>query len=628
LAANRRRFLHSLCRSALVLPLEYLLSHALPKSFSLFNQGQAPTESPAAKIPATDLGVSFVNVARESGLTAKTIFGGEHKNKYLLETTGCGVAFYDYDNDGWLDIFLVNGWRLEGFPTGQEPTSRLFKNNRDGTFTDVTVKAGLVHSGWGQAVCVGDYDNDGNDDLFVTYFGKNVLYHNNGDGTFTDVSAKAGVTSDGKRWNTGCTFFDYDRDGRLDLFVANYIDMDLHTAPVPESGPCLYKGVMVACGPPGLMGGKNILYHNNGDGTFSDVSEKAGVFSAQGTYGLGVLAADIDNDGWPDLYVADDSTASVLYQNKKNGTFVDIATEAGCALSADGKPQAGMGIATADYDLDGNLDLLKTNFAGDTPTLYHNLGGATFEDTTYQAGLGKHTQFLGWGCGFFDMDNDGWPDILICNGHVYPEVEQLKTEAGYAQRKLLYKNLRNGTFQDVSFDGGPGISAPSASRGCAFGDFDNDGDLDIVVNTVNDFPQLLRCDSKNGNNWIKFKLIGTKSNRSGIGARLKCVSSAPGEKTPHQQIDEVRSSSGYFSQSDLRVHFGLGKAEKVDLLEVRWPSGTVQTLKDLRANQLFHIKEGEGVVKTQQFGRTKSVALVERVCASSNRDAPAGSTNE
>src|SRR5438876_1092933 len=314
-----------------------------------------------------DLGLTFLNVAREAGLNAKTIFGGEHKNKYLLETTGCGVAFYDYDNDGWLDIFIVNGTRLEGFPARQEPTNHLFTNNRDGTFTDVTAKAGLLHSGWGQGVCVGDYDNDGFDDLFVTYFGKNVLYHNNGDGTFNDVSAKAGVAGNGKRWNTGCSFVDYDRDGRLDLFVANYIDLDLATAPVPESGPCLYKGVMVACGPPGLPGGKNILYHNN--------------------------------------------------------------------------------------------------------------GGANFEDATYPAGLGAHTHYLGCGGGFFDMDNDGWPDILICNGHVYPEVEQLKTEAGYPQQKLLYKNLRNGRFADVSSQAGTGITVPVASRGCAFGDFDNDGDL-------------------------------------------------------------------------------------------------------------------------------------------------------
>ena len=585
-----------------MLSLESVLAMARPRWLRAAPQQKAA----APKEASGDLGVSFINVARESGLNAKTIFGGEHKNKYLLETTGCGVAFYDYDNDGWLDIFLVNGMRLEGFPAGSEPTSHLFRNNRDGTFTDVTVKAGVAHSGWGQGVCVGDYDNDGWDDLFVTYFGKNVLYHNNGDGTFTDVSQKAGVAGNGKRWNTGCAFVDYDRDGRLDLFVANYIEMNLATAPVPESGPCLYKSVMVACGPPGLQGGKNILYHNNGDGTFTDVSEASGILKANGTYGLGVLTADLDNDGWPDIYVANDSTASALYQNKKNGKFEDIAIEAGCALSPDGKPQAGMGISAADYDLDGNLDLVKTNFAGDTPSLYHNQGGANFEDATFTAGLGAHTQYLGWGCGFFDFDNDGWADILICNGHVYPEVEQLKTEAGYAQRKLLYRNLHNGHFADVSFQVGPGISEPSTSRGAAFGDFDNDGDVDVVVNTVNDYPQLLRCDSKLENNWIKVRTIGTKSNRSGIGARLICVTHPPGETKAHQQIDEVRSGGGYFSQNDLRVHFGLGKAEKVDLLEIRWPSGQVDTLKDVKVNQVIYVKEGEGISRTMQFAKKKA----------------------
>jgi hypothetical protein len=594
--------LKSLSRSALVLQLESVLALARPRGSWPNSQSDQEADPPRNSGPQSpDPGVNFLNVARESGLNVKTIFGGEQKNKYLLETTGCGVAFYDYDNDGWLDIFLVNGSRLEGFPPGAEPTSHLFQNNRDGTFTDVTAKAGVAHSGWGQGVCIGDYNNDGWEDLFVTYYGKNVLYHNNGDGTFTDVTQKAGVAGKGTRWNTGCAFVDYDRDGHLDLFVANYIDMDLATAPAPESGPCLYKGVLVACGPPGLQAGKNILYHNNRDGTFADVSEAAGIFRANGTYGLGVLTADFDNDGWPDIYVANDSTASTLYQNKKNGKFEDVAIEAGCALSPDGKPQAGMGLAAADYDLDGNLDIVKTNFAGDTPSLYHNLGGGNFEDATFTAGLGAHTQLLGWGCGFFDFDNDGWPDILICNGHVYPEVQQLKTEAGYAQRKLLYRNLRNGHFADMSLQVGPGMSDPAACRGCAFGDFDNDGDIDVVVNTVNDFPQLLRCDSKLANNWIKVRTIGTKSNRSGIGARIACVTRVPGESKPHRQIDEVRSGGSYISQNDLRIHFGLGKAEQVDRLEIRWPSGQVDSINDVKANQLLFVKEGEGVIRTMKF---------------------------
>ena len=597
---SRREVLKSLSRSALVLSFDSVLSLVRPRWARALPIQQKPDQKDVA-LPTPDLGVTFLNVAHESGLNVKTIFGGEHKNKYLLETTGCGIAFYDYDNDGWLDIFIVNGSRLEGFPAGTEPISHLFKNNRDGTFTDVTAKAGLAHSGWGQGVCVGDYDNDGWDDLFITYYGKNVLYHNNGDGTFTDVSQKAGVAGKVTRWNTGCAFVDYDRDGRLDLFVANYIDMDLATAPVPESGPCLYKGVMVACGPPGLQGGKNILYHNNGDGTFTDVSEAAGILRAKGTYGLGVLTFDFDNDGWPDIYVANDSTSSALYHNKKNGTFEDVAVEAGCALSPDGKPQAGMGISAADYDLDGNLDLIKTNFAGDTPSLYHNLGGGAFEDATFAAGLGAHTQFLGWGCGFFDFDNDGWPDILICNGHVYPEVEQLKTEAGYPQRKLLYHNQHNGHFADVSLQAGTGISEPVAARGCAFGDFDNDGNIDVVVNTVNSYPQLLRCASTLGNNWITIRTIGTKSNRSGIGARLICTTHPAGEAKPHQQIDEVRSGGSYISQNDLRIHFGIGKAEKVDVLEIRWPSGQVDTVKDVKANRLIYVKEGEGIIRTMQF---------------------------
>ncbi|MDX2153646.1 MAG: CRTAC1 family protein [Bryobacteraceae bacterium] len=564
---TRRGFVRSLCRTAAVFGFESLIAGA-------------------------PLGVRFVDVAREAGLNAKTIFGGEKTNRYLLETTGCGVAFFDYDDDGWLDIFLVNGTRFEAnWPAGQAPVSRLYRNNRDGTFTDVTRGSGLEKTGWGQGCCAGDFDNDGRDDLFVTYWGDCSLYRNLGGGKFEDVAAKAGVTTRGSftRWNTGCAFVDYDKDGWLDLFVANYIDFDPKTAPLPESGPCLHKGIMVACGPPGLKGGKNILFKNNGDGTFRDVSEKAGILDTPGTYSLGVLVADFDNDGWPDIYVANDSTSSALYQNQKNGTFKEIAIEAGVAYSADGKPQAGMGVSAADFDLDGLLDIVKTNFAGDTSSLYRNLGDRFFEDQTMQAGLGKNTRFLGWGAGFVDVDNDGWPDILLTNGHVYPEVgDDGGGDSGYRQRKVLYRNVRGGRFEDVSMEGGPGILQKAAGRGCAFGDFDNDGDVDVVVNCVNDVPQLLRCDSTLKHNWVKVRTRGVKSNRTGIGARVICTSGK------HRQIDEVRSGGSYSSQNDLRLHFGLGTAEQVDI-EVRWPSGVVDKFTGLPVNRVHTVVEGKGL---------------------------------
>lgn len=553
----------------------------------------------SASEPANgELGVSFINVARQAGLTNKTIYGDERKNKYLLETTGCGAAFIDYDNDGWQDVFLVNGTRLTGLPQDQTPTNHLYRNNRDGTFTDVTQKAGLIRTGWGQGVCAGDFDNDGYDDLFVSYFGKNALYRNNGNGTFTDVAERAAVANNRTRWGSGCAFFDYDRDGNLDLFVASYIDLDLKTAPLPETGPCLYKGLTVACGPPGLTGGVNTLYRNNGNGTFADVSEKSGIRKTNGTYGLGVLVGDFDNDGWPDVYVANDSAPAALYHNNKNGTFTDTGIEAGCAFSMDGKPQAGMGVTAGDYDRDGWLDIFKTNFSGDTSSLYHNTGKAVFDDATFPAGMGITTRWLGWGCGFVDVDNNGWLDTFLVNGHVYPEVEKLTTEAGYAQRKVLYRNLQNGRFEDVSDRVGGSVIEPSSSRGCAFGDFDNDGDTDILINTVNALPELLRCDSANQNNWITIKAVGAKSNRSAIGARIKCVTE------DGNQIDEVRSGGSYYSQNDLRVHFGLGKSQKVKSLEIRWPSGQVDTLADVAAGQFITIKEGSGIMRMPPAGKT------------------------
>ncbi len=573
-----------------------VLATAFICALTCYAVGQQDAQPEAVnKSDGDKYGVSFVNIARSAGLTHKTIYGDERKNKYLLETTGCGVAWFDYDNDGWLDLFFVNGARLSGLPKGQEPTTRLYRNNRNGTFADVTKQAGLARSGWGQGVCIGDYDNDGFDDLFISYYGKNALYKNNGNGTFADVSEKAGVAGTKTRWGAGGAFVDYDKDGDLDLFVANYIDLDLKTAPTPETGPCLYKGTMVACGPPGLEGGKNILYRNNGDGRLTDVSDKSGVTKAFGTYGLGVVVADFDNDGWPDIYVANDSSPSALYHNNKDGTYTDIGVEVGAAYSSDGKPQAGMGVGVGDYDGDGLLDIFKTNFSGDTSTLYRNLGLKsgllTFDDVTFTSGIGVNTRWLGWGCGFVDFDNDGWLDIFLVNGHVYPEVERLETEAGYPQRKVLYRNLRNGNFKDITEQIGGPLIEPTASRGCAFGDFDNDGDIDVVINPVNDFPVLLRADSTTSNSWISIKAIGAKSNRTGVGARIKIVAE---NKT---QIDEVRSGGSYYSQNDLRVHFGLGKATKVKTIEVRWPSGVVDTLSDVAVNRVIYIKEGMGQVK-------------------------------
>jgi enediyne biosynthesis protein E4 len=616
LPLSRRRFLRSLSRSALILPLEDVLSLARP----LFPQSSQQTTSgsmrqsyeaqprPAPKlaptpVSGTPLGVRFVDVADKAGLNIETIFGGEHHNKYLLETTGCGAAFFDYDHDDWLDIFLVNGWRLEGFPKGQEPVCHLFKNNRDGTFTDVTRKAGLAHSGWGQACCVGDYNNDGWNDLFVTYYGQNALFRNNGDGTFTDVTKEAGLMQDRLRWNSGCTFVDFDKDGHLDLFVGNYIDLDLKTTPLPEDAHCTYKGIVVACGPPGLQGGKNILYRNRGDGTFQDVSQKSGMFTALGTYALGCAAADLDGDGWPDIYVANDSTAATFYVNQKDGTFKDQAVEAGVAYSPDGKPQAGMGVSIGDYNRDGLPDIVKTNFAGDTDSLYMNLGGGMFDDRTYQAGLGVNTRLLGWGVSFLDIDNDGWLDVLVANGHVYPEVDGTKVDAAYAERKYLYRNLRNGQFEDMSLQGGSGITTAARARGFAVGDYDNDGDLDVVVNCINAVPQLLRCDSALQRNWMKIRLVGARSNRTGIGASIKVVAQtgtlSPNAKPgmPLTQIEEVRSSNGYYSASDLRIHFGLGEARKADLVEIRWPSGMIDTFKDLDACKLYVIQEGGKILK-------------------------------
>ena len=548
--------------------------------------GSAATLIPASQAPA--LGFSFTNVARETGLTASTVYGGRDVNTYLLETTGTGVAVIDYDNDGWMDVYLVNGSVLDGFPAGKEPTNHLYRNRGNGTFEDVTARTGVGASGWGQAACVGDYDNDGRDDLFVTYWGQNRLYRNKADGTFEDVTRAAGLTSDKVRWGSGCAFLDYDRDGRLDLFAANYIDFDRASTPLPSSGLCRYKGLAVACGPPGLQGGKNVLYRNRGDGTFADVSEPSGITRASGTYGLGVATLDFDNDGWIDLYVANDSNPSALYRNNHNGTFTDIATTAGCAYSQDGKPQAGMGLAVGDYDRNGSMDIFKTNFAGDTSTMYANTGKGTCEDRTFAGGFGLNTRWLGWGVGFLDLDSDGWLDLFLVNGHVYPEVRQLKTEAGYEQRKVVYRNLGTGKFVDVTEQLGAPVTTPKAGRGAAFADFDNDGDVDVIVNNLHDTPDYFRLDQSGERQWITLKLVGTRSNRSAIGATVRVVT-ADGE-----QRQEVRGGGSYYSQNDLRLHFGLGQNRAIDRVIVRWPDGVEETFTNLAINRAHTLTQGKG----------------------------------
>ena len=533
-------------------------------------------------------GFSFTNVAREAGLNHVTVFGGESSNKYLLETTGTGVAFIDIDNDGWLDLFFVNGTTLEGFPAVKAPTNHLYRNKGDGVFEDVTARAGLAASGWGQGACVGDYDGDGYDDLFVTYFGQNRLYHNRGDGAFEDVTRAAGLLTTRTRWGTGCAFLDYDRDGRLDLFVANYIDLDLATAPTPGSGLCRYKGIQVACGPPGLTGGRNALYHNGGNGTFEDVSDKTGITRASGTYGLGVSTLDFDNDGWVDLYVANDSNPSALYRNNHDGTFTDIGVASGCAYSQDGKPQAGMGVGIGDYDRNGTMDVFKTNFAGDTATLYSNSGDGFCQDRTFAAGIGINTRWLGWGTGFVDLDNDGWLDLFLTNGHVYPEVAQLKTEAAYKQRKVVYRNLGNGRFADVTERLGPPAATPKAGRGTAFGDVDNDGQIDIAIANVNDVPDLFRLKTDPSHHWVMLKLVGVQSNRDAIGARVRATAGGV------PQWEEVRGGGSYLSQNDFRVHFGLDTATRVDRIEVRWPNGLEESWDGFDADRFHTLEEGSG----------------------------------
>jgi enediyne biosynthesis protein E4 len=535
----------------------------------------------------------LTDVAQQAGLTQPIIYGAADTKKYIIEVVGCGVAFIDYDNDGWQDLFILNGTRLEGAPAGT--SNRLYKNNRDGTFTDVTAKAGLRHTGWSSAVTVGDYDNDGFDDLFITCYGQNLLYHNNGDGTFSDVTEKAGLRQPEVRYGSGCSWVDYDRDGRLDLFVANYLNTTLEKLPKPgENADCTWKGVPVNCGPRGLPPGFVQLFHNNGDGTFTDVSKASGVSAASGAYPMTVVAADYDNDGWPDIYVACDSTPSWLFRNQHDGTFREEGLERGVALSEDGMEQAGMGVGVGDYDLDGSLDIFKTHFADDTNVLYHNDGKGNFDDVTIRAGIGVETRYVAWGTGVVDLDNDGFPDLFVATGSVYPEVERRLPAYPFRTPRLVFRNLGDGRFEELLEEAGSGVTAPHASRGCAFGDFDNDGDMDVLVMNMNEPPSLLRNDVSGNHHWLKVQLVGVKSNRSAIGSRVVA------QYGSRRQAQEVTAQSSFYSANDRRLHFGLGSETAADLT-VRWTNGTTEAFPKVPADQLVVIREGTGIVRRQKF---------------------------
>jgi hypothetical protein len=523
-------------------------------------------------------------IAQSSGLDFRHSSGDKLNKKYLFESTGSGVAVFDFDGDGLLDIFFVNGDLLQTPGSQSRPTSRLYKNLGNLHFKDVTEDAGFSFHGWGQGVCVGDYDNDGHEDLFVTYYGHNVLYHNDGQGHFADVTRKAGLAVQGTRWSTGCAFLDYDRDGHLDIAVANYVNFD----PARDgSKACTYKGLPIVCGPRGLPGGENILYRNSGDGTFKDVSQESRFNVPSGHYCFSVIAADFDGDGWPDVFLACDSTPSILLHNNHNATFTDIGISAGVAFNENGEEQGSMGADVADIDHSGRPSLVVTTFDDDIPALFLHEADGYFTDISLRAGLGYRTHQVGWGVAFVDFDNDGWPDIFIANGHVYPNIDQLKGAARFRQEKNLYYNLRNGKFADLSERSGPGTRLRTAARGLAYGDLDNNGSIEIVVNNLDSRANLFLNRGKQGN-WISFKLVGTASNRDAIGARVRVKS---GELT---QVAEVRSGCCYLSQSDMRLHFGLGSAATVDVVEVRWPSGKLEHFSVSRINAFQVLKEGSG----------------------------------
>jgi hypothetical protein len=545
--------------------------------------------------------IVFQDVAKQAGLTSWRHVMGTEETRFILDTIGSGVALLDYDNDGWLDIYLVNGSTYDAMSgKATPPHAALFHNNHDGTFTDVAEKAGVANDRWGFGVAVGDYDNDGWPDLYVTNFGKNRLYHNNHDGTFTDVAEKAGVTLG--NWSTGATFGDYDGDGRLDLFVPGYVHYDLEHPPVSGSAEvaftiCEFRGMKVMCGPRGLKGEPDHLFHNNGDGTFTDVSVKAGVADSTRYYGLTAVFADVNNDGKVDLMVANDSTPNYLYLNKGDGTFEDASYTSGYALNENGRETASMGIAVGDYLNNGLLDLYNTVFSDDYNPLYRNEGGANFTDVSYQAGIAEPTiPFLGWGTGFLDYDNDGWKDLLAVNGHVYAGVDQSDWGTTFAERPLLFHNLSKGKFELVPPVKGTGLASVFTGRGTAFGDLFNDGKIDVVINQLHNVPALLRNVCATKNHWVALKLIGgPKSPRDAVGATVYLTAGGM------RQRGDVISGGSYASSNDPRVHFGLGEATAVERVEIHWPSGNVEKISLPAVDRIYSVEEGRGIVDRTQF---------------------------